>query len=185
MKNYTTQTAALKATTIYTRLLDAKQINTEKLFINGVPFDELQGSGGSGKPNQAFFTLMLVPNTETNDYTGVYKITSAEEIYIEYEYDLGGDTEPKFENYDVFIKGSETNGLLEDGIYAVITINDKFIQCIGGNSLVDSVDTLYMLNSATFRLITYNFNNDGTDINDASIEQCMMNHQIILSYVDE
>ena len=39
MKNYTTQTAALKATTVDTRLLDAKQIDTEKLFINGELFD--------------------------------------------------------------------------------------------------------------------------------------------------
>ena len=35
MKNYTTKTAALKATTIDTRLLDAKRIDTEKIFING------------------------------------------------------------------------------------------------------------------------------------------------------
>ena len=39
MSNYTTQTAALKATTIDTRLLDAKQIDTKKLFINGELFD--------------------------------------------------------------------------------------------------------------------------------------------------
>lgn len=43
MKNYTTQTAALKATTIDTRLLDAKRIDTEKLFVNGVSIDELGG----------------------------------------------------------------------------------------------------------------------------------------------
>ena len=46
MRNYTTKTAALKATIIDTRLLDAKQIDTEKLFVNGVSIDELQGKGG-------------------------------------------------------------------------------------------------------------------------------------------
>ena len=54
MKNYTTQTASLKATTIDTRLLDAKRIDTEKLFINGVPFAELQEKE---KPSQAFFAF--------------------------------------------------------------------------------------------------------------------------------
>ena len=39
MKNYTTQTASLKATTIDTRLLDAHKIDTKKLFINGELFD--------------------------------------------------------------------------------------------------------------------------------------------------
>ena len=41
MKNYTTQTAALKATTVDTRLLDAKQIDTEKLFINDKDITEI------------------------------------------------------------------------------------------------------------------------------------------------
>lgn len=39
MKNYTTKTAALKATTIDTRKIDAKQIATEKIYINGELFD--------------------------------------------------------------------------------------------------------------------------------------------------
>lgn len=34
MSNYTTKTAALKATTVDTRLLDAKRIDTKSLFIN-------------------------------------------------------------------------------------------------------------------------------------------------------
>ena len=42
MSNYTTQTAALKAVTVDTRLLDAKRINTKKLFINGSEFDPSQ-----------------------------------------------------------------------------------------------------------------------------------------------
>ena len=41
MKNYTTQTAALKATTVDTRLLEAKQIDTEKLFINGESLEDV------------------------------------------------------------------------------------------------------------------------------------------------
>ena len=43
MSNYTTQTTALKATTIDTRLLDAKRIDTEKLFVNGQAVENLGG----------------------------------------------------------------------------------------------------------------------------------------------
>ena len=46
MRNYTTKTAALKATTIDTRLLDAKRIDTQKLFVNGSEFDPSNLSGG-------------------------------------------------------------------------------------------------------------------------------------------
>lgn len=38
MSNYTTQTSALKATTIDTKFLDAKRIDTQKLCINGKEF---------------------------------------------------------------------------------------------------------------------------------------------------
>ncbi len=41
MNNYTTQTASLKATTVDTRLLDAKRINTQKLFIEGSTLEEV------------------------------------------------------------------------------------------------------------------------------------------------
>lgn len=41
MRNYTTKTAALKATIIDTRLLDAKRIDTEKLFVNGESIKEV------------------------------------------------------------------------------------------------------------------------------------------------
>ena len=41
MKNYTTQTAALKATTVDTRLLDAHKIDAEKLFINDKDITEI------------------------------------------------------------------------------------------------------------------------------------------------
>ena len=43
MKNYTTQTAALKATTVDTRILDAKRIDTDKLYINGQSVENLGG----------------------------------------------------------------------------------------------------------------------------------------------
>ena len=41
MSNYTTKTAALKATTIDTRLLDTKRIDTQKLFIGGSTLEEV------------------------------------------------------------------------------------------------------------------------------------------------
>lgn len=104
------------------------------------------------------------PNAETDEYAGFYAFDSMEEIFYE-----DGYSESKFSANSFLLKGSETNGILEDGMYAAITLDDNFIQCIGGNSLEDSMAALYMLNSATFSLINYNVN---------SVEQCMMNHQI-------
>ena len=64
MSNYTTQTAALKAVTIDTAKIDAKQIDTKKLFINGELFDPSQIGSSQIKesPNDAMF-MMLVGNT--------------------------------------------------------------------------------------------------------------------------
>lgn len=56
MKNYTTQTASLKVTTIDTRKIDAKQIDTEKLFINGTQFDPSQIKES---PNEAMFMMLV------------------------------------------------------------------------------------------------------------------------------
>lgn len=41
MSNYTTKTAALKAVTIDTRLLDTKRIDTQKLFVGGSTLEEV------------------------------------------------------------------------------------------------------------------------------------------------
>ena len=41
MSNYTTQTAALKATTIDTHLLDANHITTNKLFVGGSSLEDV------------------------------------------------------------------------------------------------------------------------------------------------
>ena len=60
MSNYTTQTAALKATSIDTRLLNAKHIETKKLFING---ELLKKS-----PNEAMFQMMIAPSEEENGF---------------------------------------------------------------------------------------------------------------------
>lgn len=63
MSNYTTKTAALKATTVDARVLDAKQIDTKKLFINGELFDPSQIKES---PNQVFMVLVLAANTNGN-----------------------------------------------------------------------------------------------------------------------
>lgn len=72
MKNYTTQTAALKATTVDARLLDAKQIDTKKLFINGTEFDPSQIKES---PNEATFSMMIVP-TPADEEKGLYSLES-------------------------------------------------------------------------------------------------------------
>ena len=41
MKNYTTQTAALKATTIDTRFLDVSRVDVKKLFVNGESLEDV------------------------------------------------------------------------------------------------------------------------------------------------
>lgn len=64
MKNYTTQTAALKATTVDTRLLDAHKIDAEKLFINGTQFDPSQIKES---PNEAMFSIIITPNNENSE----------------------------------------------------------------------------------------------------------------------
>ena len=56
MKNYTTQTAALKATTINSRKIDTKQIDTEKIYINGELFDPSQIKES---PNDAMFGMIV------------------------------------------------------------------------------------------------------------------------------
>ena len=71
MKNYTTQTAALKATTVDTRLLDAKQIDTERLFIKGTEFDPSQIKES---PNEALFGMTVAPSTDEEN--GFYTFVS-------------------------------------------------------------------------------------------------------------
>ena len=125
MKNYTTQTAALKATTVDARLLDAKQIDTKKLFINGTQFDPSQIKEN---PNEAMFSMMIMP-TPTDEEKGVYSLESLKS---------NSDGELMFKNEGVLLKGSESGGVLQNGVYVVIQIDDNFAKCIGGNSLNDT-----------------------------------------------
>jgi hypothetical protein len=75
MSNYTTKTAALKATKIDSRVLDAKQIDTKKLFINGELFDPSQIKES---PNEAMFIFSIYPNLEDNydEFPGGWHIES-------------------------------------------------------------------------------------------------------------
>lgn len=138
MKNYTTQTASLKATTIDTRLLDAKQIDTKKLFINGTQFDPSQIKES---PNEAMFQLIISP-VEDRDYVGVWAMESVKEG----QYDIS--------ILSILQKGSETEGQLENGVYVVVPINDNFVKCIGGNSVNDTdLSPIYKITSAKFNII--------------------------------
>lgn len=78
MSNYTTQTAALKAVTIDTAKIDAKQIDTKKLFINGELFDPSQTGSSQIKesPNEAMFSMMIAPIPDSEE-KGVYTFISA------------------------------------------------------------------------------------------------------------
>ena len=125
MKNYTTQTAALKATTVDTRLLDAKQIDTKKLFINGELFYPSQKKES---PNDAMFQMSIIP-TPSDEEKGVYFLESTKR---------NSDGDIMFESEGVLLKGSETEGVLSNGVYVVIQIDYNFAKCIGGNSLNDA-----------------------------------------------
>lgn len=75
MSNYTTHAASFKATNIDTRALDAKRIDTKKLFINGIQFDPSQIKES---PNEAIFQLIVQPNLEDNydELPGFWQIES-------------------------------------------------------------------------------------------------------------
>ena len=53
MRNYTTQTAALKTVTIDTHKLDANRINSKKIFLNGAPIEEVISANSSSGINNA------------------------------------------------------------------------------------------------------------------------------------
>ena len=59
MKNYTSQTAALKTVTIDTHKLDANRIDTKKLFVNGVSIDELSGKNDEDFLIDVIFVLQF------------------------------------------------------------------------------------------------------------------------------
>ena len=80
MSNYTTQTAALKAVTIDTAKIDAKQIDTKKLFINGELFDPSQIKES---PNQIMLMLVIaVSYLETGEPKTFAFMNEGEETLI-------------------------------------------------------------------------------------------------------
>ena len=147
MSNYTTHAASFKATNIDTRALDAKRIDTKKLFINGTQFDPSQIKES---PNEAKFIFSISPNLEDNydEFPGGWQIESQKNILVDEQlweslmYD-GGE----------LLKGSQTGGALPNGVYVLIQINDNFAKCIGGNGLDDTdISWVYNIAHANFEL---------------------------------
>lgn len=109
MKNYTTKTASLKATIIDTRIIDAKQIDTEKLFIDGKEF--------TWKDNvkHLYYTIEV-----TQDTSGKFVVSSVQISDLL--------TNEKTEGAAAFAQGSKLNltvsenhiDLLEDGWWLMI-----------------------------------------------------------------
>lgn len=149
MSNYTTQTASLKSTTIDTRKIDAKQIDTKKLFINGELFDPSKES-----PNDAMFRLIISP-VEDRDYVGVWMMESLKEEQYDFSTTLQN--------------GSQTNGVIPNGVYVGIQIDDSFAKCIGGNSLNDT-DSTWLYNILLAKFGIQFFTNTGS----VRIEQCIL-----------
>lgn len=156
MSNYTTQTATLKATTIDTRKIDTKQIDTKKLFINGELFDPSQIKES---PNEALFLFGIYPNLEDNydELPGACHIESQKANWVDFGSDEQLWESIVYNDYE-FIKGSQTEGVLPNGVYAVIELDDNFAKCIGGNSLNDT-DTMWQHNIplAKFEIINISY----------------------------
>lgn len=173
MSNYTTQTAALKAVTIDTTTIDAKRIDTKKLFVNGVSIDELQGGGSSGveSPNQAFFSFMFHPIDDEYD-VGYFSFSSFEDTTYEDE-DYGTQSETLFDEGGYLIKGSETDGAIENGIYAIIILNENFQKCI--SSIMEDFECFTNVLNASFSLLIID---DGIT---AKIEPTLLEHSLIVS----
>ena len=72
MSNYTTKTAALKAVTIDSRKINTKQIDAEKIYINGELFDPSQIKENA---NDAKFQMMIAPLPEAEE-KGYYMLQS-------------------------------------------------------------------------------------------------------------
>ena len=173
MKNYTTQTASLKATNIDTRALNAKRIDTKKLFINGTQFDPSQIKES---PNEAIFQLIVIPNLEDNydEFPGGWQIESVKANLVDYEPDEQYWESLVYNGGDL-IKGSQTEGVLPNGIYIFVQIDDNFVKCIGGNSLNDTdLSPLHKITSAKFNIISL------TSIL-PKFEQCILENFLITS----
>ena len=127
MKNYTTKTAALKATTIDTRLLDAKRIDTQKLFVNGENVTDLLDSSRvkvwRGKWSDGSF------NTCDGTDTGVW---CSESIFNSL-YDIWGTG---YIPYKLYINGHEVMCKMEEDAHAwdfyVAQPGDNLAEIYGG-----------------------------------------------------
>lgn len=158
MSNYTTQTASLKATTIDSRKINAKQIDTKKLFINGELFDPSQES-----PNEAMFQLTIVPYLDAEE-KGVYTFLSSK---------LNQDGECMVQMEAYLQKGSQTEGSLPNGVYAVIQIDDNFAKCFCENGLnASDVELIFTTPSAKFMFANLQ--------NSIKIEQCILENFLTL-----
>ena len=154
MKNYTTQTAALKATTIDTRLLDAKHIDTEKLFINGELFDPSNFNGGSSEPsqikespNQILLTLGIIVRDSSKTFSLVN------------------------EENEQLISGYIENNKVQFDLSELLTI------LYPDRNVVDEVHPLLNLLGSNFFALHYEIDSDG-NMNTVSIESCMLDLQV-------
>ena len=154
MSNYTTQTAALKAVTIDTTTIDAKRIDTEKLFVNGELFDPSQIKES---PNQVVFGLYLFPNYNTVDF----ELQS-----------LDGN----FTMSESLIKMSDISYFsLPDGMYAYIPITSEICNYISKNFDNGEMEHIFGI---THSLTGAKFGLLGLDT--YSIEPCILENYVLL-----
>ena len=76
MSNYTSKTAALKATTIDTRLLDANHITTNKLFVNGSSLEDvILATSPKGINNAVQLSTTIESINDTSSSIGTYNVS--------------------------------------------------------------------------------------------------------------
>ena len=132
MSNYTTQTAALKATSIDTRKIDAKQIDTKKLFIDGISIDEkLKQAAIASRGNLLLIQFHdgVVPIGVICVKDGLFR-ENDEWIfcYCEIIHDNLGDGEKKY------LKFTHENG---DSVFNVGTTVNKCIAKTSSNKIIE------------------------------------------------
>ena len=72
-----------------------------------------------------------------------------------------------FKSEGVLLKGSESNGALPNGVYAVIQMDDNFIKCLCENITNGGIEYLtYVITSAKFMLVNL--------VHDVKVEQCFL-----------
>lgn len=160
MSDYTTKTASLKATAIDTRKIDAKQIDTEKLFINGISIDEKLKQAAIASRGNA---LVLMLSNEIVNGCEIYvkdgqvldEPINCSHVIVEQDLGRGSKKYLGFFDYNngdsVFNLGTTVNkciavttqGLLEEIKLKELTVAEEWIKVFELGEIDDNLEEIY------------------------------------------